>query len=396
MLLYALRELWNNRIARYGLLFFSAAIIVSFIFSHRFEIYTFFSRIGETPAFDKPRTYAEKPYGFREDAKGALKKTHSGLKEILKLAEKTYNSPGSKYKKVKTPELMEKNWAEFYTPQQLELVASLFEDMQLFCPDLRSDQTALESWSTERKQSTRTEKLNKHGAKQVMRYAVTKDNFKKIRGKLLKADSKYFYPATEKKPDAFAVLLFREELRRASCLDEKSGSWWLRALNFKEYKQEQQLYYDSERKITPEELHKSSLQTLFRNPSYLKALREAEKRISVQTGNLNEKLNENWRAYTTLGEERYLLAYIDLLRRKSMRSSKEEAAQIFQQLYAIQAPGIETSYTYLLALAETAYRSGEEKRGLYYLEMIDKQGLARSEGDRRYIRRMLFSWNLVQ
>jgi len=141
-------------------------------------------------------------------------------------------------------------------------------------------------------------------------------------------------------------------------------------------------------------IYKTALFRLYRDNEYLFLLRESHKRKRALSGNIDELRDENFRTFTITGDKYYLLEYIRLSGLKAGEVSREEAKILYDTLYDLNIRDLEKEYIYLMALAETAWRSGKEEAAIGYADMILSQKIYRTEGERREAYRLLFNWKL--
>gem|GEM_PF-6067614 len=394
MLLMALRDLWRNPITRYGFLLFAALLLFSAVYRARFFFLDTVEALGGFKEFDRPETYGYKPYGFREQPDKATRFLHQALRDISGLALSTYQIKPTD-KKFRFRIEHNRTWQELTDESRRTAMYQLFSDLSSQCPSVTGTDSAREFFEAQAQIQALADIRDKQGNPVAGKKPVLR-NQARLRQKLMDIDETKIFPVLRYKPDSITALTLRELVRRAACLPDRSALWWERAVHYREYKEEQTIYmsYEKGKEPLPEMIYKTALFRLYRDKEYLFLLRESQKRKQAWSGNIDELRDENFRTFTITGDKYYLLEYVRLSGLKAGELSREEAKIIYDTLYHLNIRDLEKEYTYLMALAETAWRSGMEEAAIGYADMILSQKIYRTEGERREAYRLLFNWKL--
>ncbi len=392
MLRLLLKDLWNNLYARYALITFLVLILFASIFQFRIRFYNFWDRFFVGESFDDPLSQKKKPYSFREDPESAQALFLYGLEELLVRAVKLYDIPSYNININKKASL-DGSYSAYLDPQSAELIKTLFSDFALFCRPLTGRDDAWHAWQREKQLSKRHKRAPKEGELNPFDYAITEKNHAKTARLMLEVDRNNFFIALRKKPDARAIIEFREDMYRALCRGYETPKFWQRALEYKEYLAEQKVYdrLESARKpYFPDEIARSAWLELAQDKKYHEYLKEFFIRMRSYSGDIDMQLEQAMGMYTTTGDRYYLMQYITLLLDRSRSGGADRARESFEILFAMRDKGLDTNPTYLYALAETSFRMGEPPKARALVNQLLKLLPESEQHTLREVRRLDF------
>ncbi|MDH5720924.1 MAG: hypothetical protein OEZ13_09985 [Spirochaetia bacterium] len=390
--------IWANKYTRIGLFLFIFLLVFGNIIKIRFEIHNVIESFFKEPSFDDPATYKGKLYDFEEDRLAALKAYKKGIEKMLEEIYDIYNYEIPEEIFVKDIDIHD-NWQKSLVKDSIEKAYYFFTDLNLFCMPTTEFNTVGTKWQRDEKLKKRRLRNQKGKNYSPFDYAIRTDKIFEIRNFLFELDNEYFLKAAQKKPDARLYLTFRSSLYDALCEPEKKNHFWQKALEYREYLNEKKVYESylkdqSESEINTEEVARKAAITIRTDPYYPSFLKEFYLSSFSNTSNLDWKLKKSEDLYRSYKDKSYLKSYILSLLEKSRISGVIENKKIFQTLYEIKYPSIESDFDYLYALSETALRAGEYKKSKALIKNIIKNNYYKTRLDLKKVQRLSFMLEL--
>lgn len=384
MLRYFLKDLWGNSVKRIIFLVLVAAVISAVFYRARVPIEQFFFDLFATQVYDDTDTYLDKPpYGFREEPVEAMEYYLEGLEELSELAVELYEADyDSEYLKQNTSaedeKLYSRSWQSPLKMQPLTEVTKLFEDLQVFCRPFSERTNVRTRFYREEKLKQRHRVYNESGREKIFDYAITESNYNSIRDTLIEISLDYFEMALQKKPDLKPALELQNEIEAAVCRSDSSARWYERALEYREYKTEKNLYRklrEKERNFTPEELVRTTFSQLREDSYYRELLYDFFLRARNTSVSPEFLAMKSLNYYKLTGQKNYLDAYIRARLEICRNSSPAVCKRAFNDLFTIRHKNIESDSFYLYALSETAFRAGRKSRAESLLSHLLSQSI---------------------
>lgn len=353
MLRYLFARLWKNPFARYGML--AAAIVISFaiIFSLRFHLYTFFYRLFNSPDWSDIARHANRPYAFEENETRAQKLTAEAWLELYALAREKNN--GREYKEpALSGAITPKPFAQFLRRYAEEEIFTLLNALAKDCSTIRVSVAISDNASA----LGEVAESNTAAGRAKAHLKETIDDILKIYGTKVEA-------ALQKKPDYLPALELAEELFRAACSMREIAPLYARALDYREYRLQKQLYESDSGKLytrNPEEFHARAQESYARDAQYRELLMRHFQATRFRTPQNPAQLKNLRESYALLRNRVAAKALIQGLLAEARHADTMTARKCHYELFALDYPGLAEDADYLFALAETALRGGEYAR----------------------------------
>jgi len=362
-----LHDIWNNKVSKYFLLVMVTLTIVGTSLSLKMPIYNFFYRLFVGEVFFDPYTYKTGEYGFTEKPEKSEKLFRKGFKKLVETASKLYRIDYEK------PLLSEKfthesSWENMASEKSLELVYMLFHDLELFCvpfdtqrdPDLSENENLKKRHYVDRKSSTEN-----------LQFAIKDEEFAKYANLLLEIDQNYFYLALQKKPDSLPALKIREKLMRAVCKPQKISVEMTRALEYREYKTEKEVYGQF-KGSNPDYIAEETYNRLKKDNYYTILLKEQFRNTYYITQNIAERLLQSYNYYILKGDNFYLENYLQSILEYSRNSGRDQNEKIYQRLLSLQNEKTKDNKTLLYTLAEVSFKLHKYEETRQYLDALSR------------------------
>ncbi|MDH5717401.1 MAG: hypothetical protein OEZ22_07155 [Spirochaetia bacterium] len=398
MLKQIFSDIWRNKIARTG--FFVAIFLISFsnIIQYRFQINNFINSFFKPHSFDNPDSFGNTPYGFEEDIEEALETYKTGLEKLIEESYDLYNYDIPE-------EIFEKkidlniNWQKGLNRDSLEKVYYLFSDLSLFCKPVTETDSVSTEWQRKEKLKKRKLRLNKTEKTSPFDFALKEDDYENIRNYLFDLDRKYFSIAIGMKPDSLAIITFRETLLNALCKSSIKPKLWIKAIEYKEYYHEKKIFNEikNQGKNTRDfmdEVYTKGLVNAKNDPYYISFLKSYFMASTARSENIQWKYDFSKNYYLLHKDKNYLYTYIESMLSKSRVSNIEENKLIFDELFKLEYPNIESDFSYVYALAETAFRAANYKKSRAITNNIIKHRLYNNKTEYSHIKRIDFMLEL--
>ena len=382
-----LKQIWKNIYIRTILISFSVLIVFLLVYKSRESIYNSFDRFFRGATFDDPYTWSGNYYGFSENEPAAIRLFRAGLEDLIEEAADIYDQD--------EPEVILKNlknlhsdWQSYLTQDSLKLVQMMFQDMQLFCDkDFVNIETMSNRWEKEEKLKSRHLKSSADRKKNPFDYALDAEKYHKLLNNLLSLDFNTFSLASEKKPDAWAVLTYRATFYETICRYSKSAHLFQKSLDYFEYKTEKKiLFADKEpenriiQKVHPDALYEKLHEQLKKNKEYHRLLRAFFYNAFRATSDYDWKMKMSEKTFQITNEKDYANRYLETALLFSRFSSiKSNKANFKKLLNEIDYKGIEFEPLYIYSLAEIAFRAGYYKKSRTLVNHITRQALVRQK-----------------
>lgn len=385
MLRYLFGRLWNNPLARYGVL--AATLIISFalIFSARFRLATFFSRLLSSPDWSDVARYSSRPFAFEEDEKKAQSLTASAWVEIYELAREK-NGAGQRKEAPLSGGVTRRPYSAFVARHAEEEIFTLLNALAKDCGTLLVATGVADSASAlgEVAEANTAAGRAKQGMRDTMR-------------DLLKIYTGRVAAALEKKPDYLPAIELAEELFRGTCSMRDIANLYARAMDYREYYLQKQLYDQDQGKLynrNPEEFHARAQEAYSRDTHYRDLLARYFQATRFRTPYHPAQLKNLRAAHARLRTRATTTALIRGLLAEARHGNPDIARKCHYELFALDYPGITDDADYLYALAETALRGGEFTRAQNILSNALKSKHLKDAAQRREFERLAFGLEL--
>lgn len=385
MLRYLFDRLWKNPLARIGTLVAISVIVFALIFSARQSLYLFFSRLFSSPNWSDVREYAGKPFAFEENAKSAQAKTKDAWSALYNLAREKTNAA-----KIDTPlfhgEIQTRPFANFLDKRAEETIFVFLNAMAKNCGPLFA--------STQRAD-------NETAAGEVADAASIEGRLRKAAREttlaLVRIHAQNILPALEKKPDFVPAIELSHEIFRASCNIRETASLYARALDYREYALQKNLYAKDNGKLYtrfPEEFDARSHEALQRDKAYHDLWIRYFEAIRFRTPYAPGQIYQLRNAYAKIKNAATLQALVQALLAEARHTNAETAKKCHYELFALDYPGVADDANYVFALAETAYRGREFARAQNIIKNALQKNLVKDSALRRDLEQMAFGIEL--
>lgn len=385
MLRYLFGRLWNNPIARYGVL--AALLLISFalIFSSRNRLAYFFSRLMTSPDWSDVARHASHPFAFGENETKAQSLTAEAWLELYALAQEINRGQENNDNPLKGP-VTKRPYSTFLRRQAEEEIFTLFNALARDCGSLLAGTTPGDSANALGEIAAANTAAGR--AKQHMRDTVRK---------LLKIHATKIEAALQKKPDYLPAIELAEEVFRAACSMREIAVPYARALDYREYFLQKQLYDEDGGKLynrNPEEFHARAQEAYARDTYYRDLLARHFQATRFRTPYHPAQLKNLREAHARLRTQATTRALVQGLLAEARHGTPEVARKCHYELFALDYPGITEDTDYLYALAETALRGGENMRAQNILSNVLKSKQLKDSAQRREFERLAFSLEL--
>ncbi|MCX7631820.1 MAG: hypothetical protein N2Z22_00655 [Turneriella sp.] len=349
MLRYLFYRLWKNPFARYGTLAALVLIIFAGIFSARFRIAMFWHRLFSSPDWSDAIRHAGRPFAFEENPRRAQELTEEAWRELYRLAVETFGIQ-DKEKDIFIGPVGTKPYSAFLRRSAEEQVFTLLNATAQNCSAVQISVVPADT----------TQPLGELAERSTPAGKI-RPKLRETLLALLQIYRNRIEAALEKKPDYLPALELAGEIFRAACALRDLAVLYARALDYREYALQKQLYLKDAGlyEKNPEEFY-AQVHELYRNDReyhallmrYFIATRHRTPHHPAQLKNLRE-------TYYKLRTAASAQALIAALLAEARHSSVGNARKCHYELFALDYPGLSENPQYLYALAETAYL-GEE------------------------------------
>lgn len=385
MLRYLFDRLWKNPLARIGTLAATALIVFALIFNARQSLYLFFSRLFASPNWSDVKQYAGKPFAFEEDVKSAQTKTKDAWSALYTLAREKTNAT-----KIDTPlfhgEIQTRPFANFLDKRAEETILVFLNVMATNCGPLLQSTNLSDQMSA----------MGEVAENATVAGRLKKGSAATLR-QLLRIQQNSAQAALEKKPDFLPAIEISQEIFRAACSIRETAPLYARALDYREYRLQKNLYDSDHGKLFtrfPEEfdarvreayMHDKTYHDLFKK--YFDAIRF---RLPYAPGQLLNLRN----AYARLQNAETLKALIEGLLVEARHTNAATALKCHYEIFSLDYPGVTNDPNYVFALAETAFRGNDFMRAQNIIQNALTKNLVKDPTLRRDLERMAFEIEL--
>ncbi len=386
MFKYLFARIWKNPVSRYGSL--AALVLISFgvIFMTRNQLYRYFSRTFSSPDWSDVVHHAARPFGFEENESRARDLTEQAWKEIYTLADRKIGD--SDKLPPLTGSVTRRPYSLFLSKHAEQDIFMLLNGLYANCgPLLTSVQI-----------SDRTTALGDLATAQTATGRLHRQMTATERS-LLKIHALAVETALQKKPDFIPAIELSEEIFRATCGLRELAMLWSRALDYREYYLQKQLYdADSGRLYgkNPELFHQKASEAYARDPVYRELLLRHFEATRFRTPHEAAQLKNLRNAYAAFQNPKTLSALVAALLAEARNSNAVIAKKCHFELYALDYPGVSERPDYLYALAETAVRGDEAARAANIIANALKSGKVTDAALQRDFERLRFHLDLTR
>lgn len=353
MLRYLFARLWKNPLARYGSL--AAVLLISFalIFSAREGLYRYFSRLFSSPDWSDVYRHSSRPFAFEENESRAQSLTASAWKDVYLLA--AHQLPIEEPEKtVITAPLTTKPFAKFLNRNAEQAIFSLFNALATDCGtlltsvELSDNTTALGEVAEASTPAGRQRRALRETIRQLLKiYTAGPES------------------ALQKKPDYLPAIELSNEIFRAGCSMRESATLYARALDYREYALQKQLYDADGGKLynrNPEEFAARAAEAVQRDAHYRNLVDRYFQATKFRTPYDPAQLSNLREAYARLRSRESVDALVQALLAEARHNPAGTARKSHYDLYALDYPGLSDNPAYVYALAETAVLGHEFAR----------------------------------
>ncbi len=385
MLRYLFGRLWKNPFARYGML--AAMLLISFalIFSARYRLAIFFTRLFTSPDWSDVARHASRPFAFEENEKKAQSLVTEAWLELYTLARE--KNRGAEHKDAPLLGAVTKRpYSAFLRRFAEEEIFTLLNALAQDCGPLLVSTGVGDSQSAMGEVAEANTAAGR--ARQGMRDTIRD---------LLKIYAERIEAALQKKPDYIPAIELAEEVFRGSCSMRDIATLYARALDYREYFLQKQIYdYDGGKLYNrkPEEFHARAEEAYAQDASYRDLLLRHFQATRFRTPHHAAQLKNLRDAHARLRSQATTKALVNGLLAEARHSSPEIARKCHYELFALDYPGITEDPNYLLALAETALRAGEYTRAQNILANALRSNALKDTSQRRELERLAFGLKL--
>ena len=382
---YLFARLWKNRLSRF--IFLGAIIFIVFgiIYNARQGLYTFFSRKFSAADWSDIVTHGSRPYAFDENEGKAQNLTETAWKEIHALAVKKLNIKDAKETIART--VTRRPYSTFLYRRAEEEIFTFFNALKANCGDRKIDISITERIDTVGDLNGENSAAGKmhHQLRQHMR-------------DLLKIHAQYVEAALQKKPDFVPAIELSDEIFRATCSVREIPVLIARALDYREYAIEKQIYASDAGRLyekNPELFHLKATETFAKDPAYRELFIRYFETTKYRTPYDPAHLKNMRNAYATLQNPKTLEALIAALLAEARNSTVFVAKKSHFELFALDYPGVSDRPDYLYALAETAVRGEEFVRAANIVANALKSPYIKDETTQKDLERLRFHLSLT-
>lgn len=353
MLKYLFARIWNNPLARYGSL--AGILVISFavIFSARFNLLKGLGRIFSSPDWSDTMRHGSKPFAFAENEDKARALTEKAWRALHTISAEaiTKEKPSGD---ALSAAVSRRPYSTFLRRDSETMIFTFLNGLKTGCGDYRTSveitdrTTALGELAASRTTAARIAQQQTLGLKNTLAIFV-----------------EYVEPALQKKPDFVPAIELAEEIYRATCGLRETAALWARALDYREYALQKQLFDSDNGRLY--EKDPELFETRFRerrqqDSSYRELLVRHFDATRFRTPYDPAQLKNIRNAYFTLKSPATLTALIAALLAEAQHSTNAIARKCHYELFSLDDAGITEREDYLYALAETAVRGEEYTR----------------------------------
>ncbi len=385
MLKYLFARIWNNPLARYGSIAAALLICFALIFSARFKILKGLTRIFSSPDWSDTVRHGARPFAFAENEDKARALTEAAWRSLHELAVDTAGSKTASGE-IFSAQVSRKPYSGFLNRESETVIFSLFNGLYANCGSYR---TSVEV-------TDRTTALGELAASRSVAARIAQNRTEALR-KTMVIYVQSVEPAMQKKPDYLPAIELAEEIHRATCGLRETAALWSRALDYREYALQKQLYDSDSGRLyekQPELFDTKFVEHLQKDLSYRELLIRHFDATRFRTAYDGAQLKNLREAYFKLKTQRTLTALIEALLAEARHSNSVVARKCHYELFSLDDPGITEREDYLYALAETAVRSGEFVRAQNVIANALKAKSVRDPAIRRDLERLRFHLDL--
>lgn len=367
MLKYLFARLWKNPLSRYGMIAAITLILFGVIFTSRNQLYRFFSRTFSSADWSDVVRHGAKPFGFEENESKARDLTGKAWRDIYALSEKKIGD-SEKIEPLSAP-VTRKPYSQFLRKHAEEEIFMLFNGLFANCGTLIT--------STEI--SDREKPLGNVASAQTVAGKL-RSHMTATEKSLLRIHATEVEAALQKKPDFVPAIELSEEIFRATCGMRDLATIWARAIDYREYYLQKQLYEADSGKLYdkhPELFHQKALESYRRDAQYRELLQHYFDTTRFRTPHNPAQLKNLREAYAAFPNAKSLTALIAGLLAEARNSNATTAKKSHFELYALDYAGVTDRPDYLYALAETALRGDEPARAANIINNALKSGKIR-------------------
>ena len=387
MLKYLFARIWSNPLARYGSL--AGILLISFglIFSARFSLLKAFSRMFSSPDWSDTLRHASRPFAFNENedkARALTEKAWRSLHELATAATGNRESAGETF----TGPVARKPYSAFLRRESETAIFTYLNGLQSNCGSYR---TSVEI-------TDRTTALGELAASRTVAARIAQHQTEALQ-KTLAIFVNSIEPAMQKKPDYLPAIELAEEVYRATCALREAAPLWSRALDYREYAIQKQLYESDNGRLfdrDPELFETKSNERRQQDVAYRELIARHFEATRFRTPFDPAQLKNIRNAYFSLRSPRTLTALIAALLAEARNSTSAIARKCHYELFALDDSGITEREDYLYALAETAVRGEEFVRAQNVIANALKSTYVRDAAIRRDLERLRFHLELLR
>lgn len=386
MLKYLFARIWKNPLSRYGSL--AAILLITFgvIFTARNQLYRYFSRTFSSPDWSDVARHGARPFGFEENEGKARDLTEKAWREIYTLADRKIGD-NDKLPPI-TGSVTRRPYSLFLSKHAEQDIFTLFNGLYANCGAL----------VTSIQISDRTSSIGEVAEGQTAAGRLQRQMTATERS-LLKIHALEVEAALQKKPDFIPAIELSEEIFRATCGLRDLAMLWSRALDYREYYLQKQIYdADSGRlyEKNPELFHQRANEAYARDPVYRELLQRHFDATRFRTPHDPAQLKNLRSAYASFQNPKTLSALIAALLSEARNSNTTIAKKCHFELYALDYPGVSERADYLYALAETAVRGDEPVRAANIIANALKSGKITDQSQLSDFERLRFHLDLTR
>lgn len=385
MVRYLFKRLWSNPLARYGII--AAALLISFslIFAARHRLANAFSRLFTTPDWADVVRQSSRPFAFEENESKAQSLTTEAWLALYMLALEKNGGTQSKEPAI-TGGITKRPYSAFLRRQAEEEIFVLLNALAKDCGPFRKSLAVSDAASP----LGEVAEANTAAGRALQGLRDTIRDVLKIYANKVEA-------AMQKKPDYLPAIELAEELFRGACSMREVAALYARAADYREYYLQKQLYDSDGGKLynrNPEEFHARAQEAYARDPHYRELLSRHFQATRFRTPHHPAQMKNLREAYAQLRNAGTVKALIRGLLAEARHGNPEIARKCHYELFALDYPGITDDADYLLALAETALRAGENLRAQNIIGNALKSSKIKDNSQRIEFERLAFGLNL--
>ncbi len=386
MLKYLFARIWKNPLSRYGSIAGIMLIMFAAIFTARNQLYRYFSRTFSSPDWSDVVRHGPRPFGFEENEAKARDLTEKAWKEIYTLADRKIGDSD------KLPPLAgsvtRRPYSLFLSKHAEQDIFTMFNGLYANCG------TLITSTQVSDRASALGDVAEAQTAAGRLHRQMTATERSLLRIHALEVEA-----ALQKKPDYIPAIELSEEIFRATCGMRDLAMLWSRALDYREYYLQKQIYDADGGKLydkNPELFHQRANEAFTRDPVYRELLQRHFDATRFRTPHDPAQLKNLRNAYATMQNPRTLSALVAALLAEARNSNAAIAKKCHFELFALDYPGVSERPDYLYALAETAARGDEPARAANIIANALKSGKVLDASLQRDFERLRFHLDLTR